>query len=264
MFIDTHCHLTEKYADDISAVIARASNAGVGKLIAISADPTDPENLIALADKYDDVFITMGVHPQYAGQCEPDYEHLLNHPKVLAIGEIGLDYYYPEYDRDAQIKLFRAQMEIAEKHKMSIAIHSREAAADTAEILCDTNYANVIGVMHCTYTNWDLVKKMLDRGYYISTSGTLTFKNKDEAREIFKRVPIDRILIETDSPYLAPEPFRGKTCEPAMVIETAKVLAQIRGLQLDELEQIIECNAYALYPPLCAHPSLRGGAKPKA
>ena len=255
MFIDTHCHLTDNYVpeSEIPGILERAKNAGVGGMIVVSADPDDPQKVIKLCEKYDNLYCTVGLHPHHAGKATPNYEHLLSHSRVLAIGEIGLDYYYGAENRMAQIELFRAQMEIANKHGMSVAIHSRDAADDVSEILCDPAYSNIggtgaPGVMHCVYTNWDLTKKMLARGFYISTSGTLTFKNKDEARDIFRMLPIDRIVIETDAPYLAPEPYRSKKCEPFMIIETAKVLAEIKNLQLGELEIILEENTKKLYP----------------
>ena len=248
MLIDTHCHLTD--TEDVAGIIARAAAAGVGAAIAVGAHPGDSAKIVALTEQFDNLFGVLGVHPEFAGRAAPDYEHLLNHPKIIGVGEIGLDYYYPGYDRNAQIELFRAQMEIARRHKLPVAIHTRSAADDTAAILLDPEYSSVIGVLHCTYADWDFVKKMMDRGFYISTSGTLTFANKDEARDIFRRAPADRILIETDSPFMAPVPHRGTTCEPAMVIETAKMLADIRGISFAELDGILFENTKRLYPKM--------------
>ena len=171
-------------------------------------------------------------------------DEILTNPHVVGVGEIGLDYHYNPQTRDAQIKLFESQLAIAEKHNLPVAIHTREAEEDTAAILTDKYH----GVMHCFTSSWDLAKIMLDRGFYFSASGILTFKNSESMRETFSKIPIDRIVIETDSPYCAPIPYRGKTCEPYMVIETAKVLANIKNLQMDDLESILYENTKRLYP----------------
>ena len=171
---------------------------------------------------------------------------VLNNPRVVGVGEIGLDYHYARETRDAQIKLFEQQLDIAKKYALPVAIHTRDAEADTADILT----GDIRGVMHCFTSSWDLAKKMLDRGFFFSASGILTFKNADDIRETFAKIPNDRIVIETDAPYCAPVPYRGKTCEPAMVTETARVLAQIKNLQMDDLETILMQNVKQLYPKI--------------
>ena len=173
-------------------------------------------------------------------------ESVLTNSRVVGIGEIGLDYHYGADTRAHQIKLFEQQLDIAKKYALPVAIHTREAEDDTAAILT----GDVGGVMHCFTSSWDLAKKMLDRGFMFSASGILTFKNAGEIRETFTKIPLDRIVIETDAPYCAPVPHRGKTCEPAMVIETARVLADIKNLQLDELETILMQNVKQLYPKI--------------
>jgi len=252
MFIDTHCHLVDSYVADAetSGIIQRAKDAGVGKLIVVGADSGDAEKIIALCQRYDNLYAGVGIHPHNAGKMMPDYERFLDHPRVVAVGEMGLDYHYNKDNHDAQIALFRAQMDIAKSAGLPVAIHTREAEADTLEILCDTAYAGMTGVMHCYTGGWDLAKRMLDRGYYFSTSGIITFKNAEEIRDVFRRLPADRILVETDAPYCAPVPWRGKTCEPAMVAETAKILADVRGLQLPELESILLENTVRLFPKM--------------
>lgn len=244
MWIDTHCHLTDEYTDDIAGVIARAAAANVKSLICPGADPKDMPRVIEIANKYDNVFCTIGIHPEYAGQVV-DFNFQIS-DKTVGIGEIGLDYHYGSDSRTAQIELFERQLEIAKRHNLPVAIHTRDAEEDTKSILD----GSVRGVMHCYTSSWDLAKTMLDRGFFFSASGILTFKNADELRAIFSKIPTDRIVIETDSPYCAPIPFRGKTCEPAMVVEVAKVLADIKNLQLDELEIILEQNTKRLYPKL--------------
>lgn len=246
MLIDTHCHLTDRYTDGTDAIIARALDAGVGALICATAEPEDFAPAIALTEKYKNVFCTIGIHPERLNE-KPDYEKLLSHPRIVGVGEIGLDYHYNRDNKNQQIELFRTQIEIARHAKLPIALHTREAEADTAQILD----GSVGGVMHCFTSSWDLAKKMLDRGFYFSASGIITFRNSDELRETFAKIPNDRIVIETDAPYCSPIPYRGKQCQPAMVVETAKVLATIKGIELSDLETILINNTKKLYPKLC-------------
>lgn len=247
MFIDTHCHLTDSYvADDLDAVLRRARECGVGMMICPTADPADIADALKIADAHNDIFATIGIHPEYAGVDASQYltERVLSHPRVVGVGEIGLDYHGGKENRGAQIKLFEQQLAIARRAGLPVAIHTRDAEEDTAAILT----GDVGGVMHCFTSSWNLAKKMLDRGFYFSASGILTFKNAADVRETFEKIPNDRIVIETDSPYCAPVPHRGTTCQPAFVVDTARVLAQIKGLQLDELETILEKNTKSLYP----------------
>ena len=246
MFIDTHCHLTDKYTGGADGVITRAMDANVNIMICPTADPADIPGALDLAEKHTNIFCTIGIHPEYAPMDAEKYltDDILNHPRVVGVGEIGLDYHYGADNRTAQIELFLQQLEIAKKYALPVAIHTREAENDTAEIL----NGDVGGVMHCFTSSWDLAKKMLDRGFFFSASGILTFKNAGEIRETFEKIPLDRIVIETDAPYCAPVPYRGQVCEPAMVIQTAHVLAEIKGLQTAELETILMQNVKRLYP----------------
>ena len=245
MFIDTHCHLTDKYAIETDSIIARANESGVKALICATANPLDISGALELAQKHQNLFVTIGIHPDYFDTDANLYltDEVLNNPRVVGVGEIGLDYHNGKTTRDSQIKLFEQQLEIAQKHNIPVAIHTRDAEEDTASILTDKNF----GVMHCFTSSWDLARIMLDRGFYFSASGILTFKNAESIRETFAKIPNDRIVIETDSPFCAPVPYRGQKCEPYMVIETAKVLAQIINLQLDELETILYANTTKLY-----------------
>ena len=248
MFIDTHCHLTHEYDDGVDVIVERAKENGVGALICATAEGTDIKPALQIAETHDNIFVTTGLHPDYVDLNPYDFltDEILNHPRVLGIGEIGLDYHYEPQTRDAQIKLFEKQLEIAYKHNMPIAIHTRDADEDTVAILTEKYH----GVMHCFTSSWELAKVMLDRGFYFSASGILTFKNAESIRETFAKIPMDRIVIETDSPYCAPVPYRGKTCEPAFVIETARVLAQIKNLQIEDLEKILFENTKKLYPKI--------------
>jgi TatD DNase family protein len=249
MLTDTHCHLTDDYCagENLDDVITRAAAAGVGRLICATAEPHDILPAIKIAETHDNIFVTTGIHPEYAGTNPREFltPDVLAHPRVVGIGEIGLDYHGGADDRAAQIKLFEEQLEIARNADLPVAIHTRDAESDTADIL-----KNVRGVMHCFTSSWDLARVMLDRGFYFSASGILTFKNAADVRETFEKIPTDRIVIETDAPYCAPVPYRGKVCEPFMVCETAKVLAEIKHLQMNELESILEQNTLNLYPKI--------------
>ncbi len=249
MFIDTHCHLTDNYVSgNLNEVIKRANNAGVDTIICPTANPEDITNAIQIADRYPNIFVTTGIHPEYAGVNALQYltENVIQHPKVVGIGEIGLDYHERSDNRNAQIKLFEQQLELAKKYDLPVAIHSRDAEEDTADIL----QGKIHGVMHCFTSSWKLAKIMLDRGFYFSASGILTFKNAFDIRETFSKIPLDRLVIETDSPYCAPVPHRGNTCEPAFVVETAKVLASLKNVTIEEMAKTLLQNTYKLYPKM--------------
>ena len=251
MFIDTHCHLTDSYVDcgGCDAIVARARDAGVGIIICPTADAADIPAALRLADTHDNIFCTIGIHPEYAPIDAAAHltDAVLTHPRVVGVGEIGLDYHTGTTTRNAQIKLFEQQLQIAARHNLPVAIHTRDAEDDTAAIL---HAAGANGVMHCFTGTWDFARRMLDAGFYFSASGILTFKNAAEIRETFTKIPLDRLVIETDAPYCAPVPHRGKTCEPFMVTETARVLADVKGVTLDTLApQLIE-NTRRLYPRL--------------
>ena len=253
MLLDTHCHLTYEIDRDggVDAVIARAHDAGVDIIICPTADPEDIPAAISLTEKYNNVFATIGIHPEHANARAADYitDETLNHPRVLGVGEIGLDYHeMADNTRDAQIKLFESQLEMARKHALPVAIHTRDAEEDTAAIL--GNWPDIGGVMHCFTSGWGLAKKMLDRGFFFSASGIITFKNAGEIRETFAKIPVDRIVVETDSPYCAPVPYRGKPCEPAFVVETARVVADIKNIPFEKFCDIVIENTKKLYPKI--------------
>lgn len=250
MFIDTHCHLTDGYCDGVNNndIIKRAMDAGVGVMICPTANPDDIPMALGLANAHNNVFCTIGIHPEYAPQAVENIltDDILDNPRVVGIGEIGLDYHYGTHNRNAQIEMFTQQLEIAKKHNLPVAIHTRDAEDDTAHIL----NTDVRGVMHCYTSSWNLAKTMLDRGFFFSASGILTFRNAADVRDTFAKIPLNRIVIETDAPYCAPVPHRGKVCEPMMVVETARVLAQIKNIPIEELEIILAENVKALYPKI--------------
>lgn len=248
MFIDTHCHLTDKYTGGAGAVIERATIAGVGMLICPTADPADIPGALEIATNHDNVYCTIGIHPEYAPTDASKFltDSVLNNPRVVGVGEIGLDYHYNTDNKSQQIALFEQQLEIARRFSLPVAIHTRDAEDATAAILTGTPG----GVMHCFTSSWNLAKKMLDRGFFFSASGILTFKNAEDIRDVFRKIPLDRIVIETDSPYCAPVPYRGQVCEPSMVVETARVLAQIKDIDITELEHVLFQNVLHLYPKI--------------
>ncbi len=247
MFIDTHCHLTD--VENLSDVIQRAKSADVKTLVCATANPEDINATLKIAQNNKNVFCTIGIHPEYTNTIASEYltETVLLNPRVVGVGEIGLDYHYNQNNKDAQIKLFYDQLKIAKSYNLPVAIHTRDAETDTEQILSEFD---ISGVMHCFTGTWNFAKKMLDRGFYFSASGILTFKNANDVRETFALIPTDRIVIETDSPYCAPIPYRGKQCEPFMVTETARVLATIKNIPLDEMANILAINTKRLYPKI--------------
>lgn len=253
MLIDTHCHLTYDFSrlGGADAVMERAVAAGVKYMICPTADPVDILPAIKLAHAHDNVFATIGIHPEHAGTNPADYitDEILSDPRVLAVGEIGLDYHEMATDtRAAQIELFERQLDMARRAGLPVAIHTRDAESDTFDIL--SRYPDIYGVMHCFTSGYDLAKKMLDRGYYFSASGILTFKNAGDIRETFARIPLDRLVVETDSPYCAPVPYRGKICEPAYVVETTRVLSEIKNVSFEKMCDTVMENVKKLYPKI--------------
>jgi len=249
MFIDTHCHLNDKYRGGTNDVIGRARRKNVGIIITATAEPNDVPEILEIARGHKNVFCTIGFHPDCAGNVNPTEiltSDVLNDDVVVGVGEIGLDYHTHNDNRAQQIELFTQQLDIARQYDLPVAVHTRDAEADTTEYLTNKNH----GVLHCFTGTWDLAKIMLDRGFYFSASGILTFKNASEIRDVFAKIPVDRIVVETDAPYCAPVPFRGQTCECFMVKKTANMLAQIKNIPIEDLENILFDNTFKLYPKL--------------
>jgi TatD DNase family protein len=231
--VDSHCHLDDsKFDADREQVIERARAAGVERMMAIGTGdgPPDLETAIRLADRYPFVFATIGVHPHEASKAVPDtfvkLQELAAHPKVLAIGEVGLDYHYDFSPRDVQRKVFERQLEIAAETRKPIVIHTREAWPDTLALL---RVHNRPGIMHCFTGDEQQAREALDLGFHLSFGGVLTFPKAEAVRQAARITPDDRLLVETDCPYLAPVPHRGKRNEPAFIVETVRRLAEIRG-----------------------------------
>jgi len=253
MLVDSHCHLDfPDFAAELDAVVARARAAGVRRLVTISTRVKKHTHLIAIAERFPEVFCSVGTHPHHADEeLDVDAEALAaiaRHPKVVAIGEAGLDYHYDTGPRDNQAKSFRQHIAAARQTGLPLVIHAREADADMAQILKDEMKQGAFAaVLHCYTGGRDLAFTAVDLGHYVGFTGILTFKNSEGLREIAKALPADRILVETDSPYLAPVPYRGKRCEPAYVTETAKMLASVRGVSPVEIARQTTENFYRLF-----------------
>jgi TatD DNase family protein len=249
MLIDSHCHLdSDQFDNDRVAVITRALEAGITQMLAIGTGngPPDLEAGIRLADQYEFFYATVGIHPHDASKSTEEtlqnLAHLAQHPKAIAIGEIGLDYHYDFSPRATQHEVFIAQLKIAEAAKKPTVIHTREAWDDTISVLRQHWNPQHGGIMHCFSGGPKEAQQALDLGFHLSFGGIVTFPKALEIQEAARMTPDDRILIETDAPYLAPVPKRGKRNEPSYIIETAKKLAALRGVPLDEISATTTAN----------------------
>ena len=253
MLVDSHCHLDfPKLIEDTQSVIERAEEAGVGLMVTICTKIHDIAPTIQLAETFEKIFCSVGTHPHYADQ-ERDITtkrivELAAHPKIVAIGEAGLDYYYERASRKEQQKSFRRHIEAARQTGLPLVIHSRDADEDTALILKEEMALGTFpALLHCFTAGPKLAENALELGLSISFSGILTFKRSDELRRIAASVPLDRLLVETDAPYLAPEPFRGKPNEPAYVKYTAATLAHIKGVSEQQIARVTSDNFFRLF-----------------
>ena len=253
MLVDSHCHLDfPDFASERDAIVARARAAGIGRMLTISTRVKRQAEIVEIVERYPDVFGTIGTHPHHVDE-EMDVTAdtlvaLANHPKIVAIGEAGLDYHYDTGPRENQAKSFRQHIAAARKIGLPLVIHSRDCDADMAAVLTEEVARGPFkAVLHCFTAGAALAHTAIDLGLYIGFTGILTFKNSADLREIAKALPADRILVETDSPYLAPVPYRGKRCEPAHVAETAKVLAEVCGVSPDEIARQTTENFFRLF-----------------
>jgi len=254
MLVDSHCHLDRvdlaPYGGDFSKLMDATREAGVSHLLCVSIDLESYPAMLALVEKYPDISVSVGVHPNDHDRREPRVDELVEwaaHPKNVAIGETGLDYFRTEGDLDWQRDRFRTHIRAAREAAKPLIIHTRDARDDTIRILREEGAQNVGGVMHCFTETWEMAQAALDMDFYISFSGIVTFKNAEQLRAVAQRVPDDRILIETDSPYLAPVPFRGKPNEPRYVAQVAETIADLRGVTTGELAQLSRQNFYQLF-----------------
>jgi TatD DNase family protein len=253
MLVDSHCHLNYKgLVEDQQAVIARARAAGVGAFLNISTRRREWDEVIGVAEREPDVWASVGIHPHEADQhADLGAEALLEaaaHPRVVAIGETGLDYYYDKSDRQVQQDLFRVHVGVARETGLPLIVHTRDAEDDTARILTEEMEKGPYpALIHCFTASADFARAVLDLGLTISLSGIVTFKNAKDLQDIAKVIPEDRLLVETDAPFLAPVPHRGRPCEPAFVADTARFVADLRGVSLQTLSETTTANFKRLF-----------------
>ena len=251
--VDTHCHLDWNTFDpDREAVINRAAEAGVTRMITIAIDAASSRRAIEIADRYATVYAAVGVHPNDCADFDSatlaEIRSLAQHPKVVAIGEIGLDYYWHKVDHDVQARVFRAQLELAAELHKPVIIHSRDAAADVMTMLEElATQVHCAGTLHSYFDDLVIAQRAFAIGFYIGVTGPITFKKAEREREIIGQVPLDRILIETDAPFLTPVPHRGERNEPAYVKHTADMIAKVRGQSIDEVAGQTTLNAEKLF-----------------
>lgn len=248
MLIDTHCHLDfPNFEKDFAEVLTRAEKAGVQKIINPGVDIVASKKAVALAEKHPQIFAAVGFHPSEAEKLTADnftaLEKLAAHEKVVAIGEIGLDFFRMRNSKKIQIEAFGQQLELAQKLAKPVIIHSREAAAEIFEVL--DNF-KVRGVFHCFGGDWGFAEKVLERGFLIGLTGIVTFPNAANVREVAQKIPLEKLLIETDAPFLAPQKYRGERCEPAYVAEVAQEIAKLKGIEVSEVAEQTTANAEKL------------------
>lgn len=253
MFVDSHCHLDFKDFDaDRQEVLARARAAKVAMMLTISTKITEAAEIIALAEAHDELACSIGIHPHEAG-AQPQTSaaqlvELARHPKVIGIGETGLDYYYEHSPREAQQKNFRAHIEAARLSGLPLIVHARDADEDTADIMEDEMGKGAYpALIHCFTAGPELARRALDMGCYISISGIATFNSAKQLRQTIETIPLERLLIETDAPFLAPVPHRGKRNEPSFVADTAAALAALKGVSVEQLAQATSDNFFSLF-----------------
>ncbi|WP_053369049.1 TatD family hydrolase [Bacillus sp. FJAT-27245] len=252
MLIDTHAHLNaEQYKDDIEEVITRARENGVEKMVVVGFDRPTIEKAIELAEAHEFIYACVGWHPVDAIDMTDEdlvwIEELASHSKVVAIGEMGLDYHWDKSPRDIQKEVFRKQIRLAKKVKLPIVIHNRDATADIVEILKEENASEVGGIMHCYSGSVEIAKQCVDMNFYISLGGPVTFKNAVKPKEVAAELPLERLLIETDCPYLTPHPHRGKRNEPSYVRLVAEEIASIKGIPFEDVAKATTENALRLF-----------------
>lgn len=252
MLIDSHCHLDfPDLAENLPQLLANMQEHRVRGALCIGVNMEDFPGVLALAEQHPHLFASVGLHPEYENVQEPDQATLLalaQHPKVIAIGETGLDYYWQKDKPEWQRQRFRTHIRAAIELNKPLIIHTRDSALDTLSILAEEGAQKVGGIMHCFTETWEIARQALDLGFHISFSGIVTFKNALQVKEVACKVPLDRLLVETDAPYLAPAPYRGKTNQPAYVRYVAEEIARLRGISYDEVAEATTRNFFALFP----------------
>ncbi len=252
MFFDSHAHLDDlKYDDDRQVMLTRAKESGISYIVNVGYDVPSSKRSIALSEKYNFIYAAVGIHPhdaaaEGAGGLE-EIRRLSAHPKVVAIGEMGLDYYRDLSPRDVQQEMFRKQIRLAIDLNKPIIVHDRDAHGEVMKILKDEEAEKVGGVLHCFSGSLEMARECLEMGFYISIAGPVTFNNAKRLQEIVKAIPLDKLLIETDAPYLTPEPNRGKRNESAFVVYVAQKISELKGLPIEDIAQAATSNAKMLF-----------------
>ncbi len=251
MFVDSHCHVDfPKLIQQMPEILQRMQTNQVSHALCVSVNLPDWPALIALVERYDALWASVGVHPDYEDTVEPTVQELVSrsvHPRVVAIGETGLDYFRLSGDLAWQRERFRCHMRAARECQLPLIIHTRSAAEDTLRLMREEGAEQVGGVLHCFTESWEVAQAAMDMNFYISFSGIVTFKTALALQEVARRVPLDRLLIETDSPYLAPVPFRGKLNDPSKVIHVAEKIAELRNCTLKKIEEASTSNFFNLF-----------------
>lgn len=254
MLVDSHCHLDrlklDKYSGALDAALQCAREQGVGKMLCVGISLENRQTVVDIAEQYEDVVASVGVHPldvKSGLATEQQLVEWAQHPKVVALGESGLDYYYSEDDKLVQQESFAVHLRAAGRAKLPVIVHTRNAREDTLDLIKAHGCLESAGVLHCFTESWEMARAALDMNYYVSLSGIVTFKNAAELREVAKKLPLDRLLVETDSPYLAPVPYRGKPNEPAYVREVAEFIAELKGVGYETLCEITGENFHRLF-----------------
>lgn len=254
MLVDSHCHLdrlkVELYPDGLTGALHAAKERGVSAMLCVCISKENKDAVIKIAQDHPDVFASVGIHPcdvegSVVGMDE--LELWADHARVVALGETGLDYFHSDKYKEEQKISFRNHLESASKLKLPVIVHTRDAQEDTIDYIDRFGDRESSGVLHCFTESWDMAKRALDMNYYISMSGIVTFKNALDLKEVARKVPLDRLLVETDSPYLAPVPFRGKSNEPKYVREVAEYVAELRNMSYEDLAQATSDNFFRLF-----------------
>lgn len=256
MLTDSHCHLDrlelKHYDGSLDAAIHAARERGVRRMLCIGIDAGNAQAVVDIAHRYEGIYASVGVHPlDISEQLEEESELLrwADQDKVVAIGETGLDYYYSSEHKELQQQSFATHLRVSAQCGKPVIVHTRDARQDTLDLIRQHGNPEVAGVLHCFTESWDMAEAAIDMGYYISFSGIVTFRNAEELRSVVKQVPLERLLVETDSPYLAPVPYRGKKNEPRFVREVAECVAELKGISLNELADVTNRNFERLFGP---------------
>lgn len=252
MLIDSHCHLNDRqFQRDQRQVLERARQEGVSTIVCVGYDLPSSREVVALAKRHSNLYVVVGVHPHDAKELDEAgieaLEKLAQSPRVVAIGEMGLDYYRDLSPRKVQQEVFRRQIQLARRLKLPIVVHDRDAHGEVMQILREEKAADVGGVLHCFSGSWEMAKECIDMGFYISLAGPVTYRNSKTPQEVARKVPLDWLLVETDAPYLTPEPLRGRRNEPANVKLVAEKIAELRGLSREEFAEAAKANTKRVF-----------------